>query len=429
MRVRQWLYTVPLRLRSIFRHRTVERDLDEELRDHVARETERQRALGLDPARAREEALRRFGGVESAKEECRDARRVGLVDTARQDVRYALRVLRRAPAFTATATLTLALGIGATTAVVSVVDGVLVAPLPYPESDRLVEVTGTWPRGAFVALRAQVTTADLAVYADGHAFNLQASGETVRVRGALVSAEFFSVLGARPVSGRTLQAGEDVAGRDRVVVISDRLWRERLGGDPAIVGRTIELDGVPRVVVGVMPADFAFPSRDAQLWAPFGLDPSDVVATWAGDFMPAIGRLRAGASLAQVRAEVKLLQPRIATLFPWRMPDTWNRDVSAAPLRTAMGAAVRARLLVLLAAVVLVLLIACANVANLTLARAATRSHEMGVRAHMRDYNVVVPSDCCASEDDRERRHVLLKMRKFLDANTSASSQVRLRRR
>jgi hypothetical protein len=295
-------------------------------------------------------------------------------------VRYGARSLRNAPAFTAVAVLTLALGTGANTAVFSLVDGVLLVGLPYPAPHQLVSVTGTYPMGAFAAMRDEVRTLDVAAYADGQAFTMRGAGEPARLAGARVSAEFFAVLGVKPALGRWLRPGEDEANHDRYVVLSHATWETRFGRDTSIVGRFVELDGVPREVVGVMPPSFQFPSSMTQVWVPLGLDPGQTVRHWAGDFMPVIGRLRAGAARLQAHADVRLFQSRIAGRFPWRMPADWNRDVTVIPLHEALVGAMRPRLLILSVAVLLVLVTACANVANLTLSRAVSREREIGIR-------------------------------------------------
>lgn len=298
-----------------------------------------------------------------------------------QDVRYALRQLRKSPGFTAVAVITLALGIGANTAIFSLVNGILLVSLPYPNPAELVSVTGTYPKGAFVAMHEQVHTMDVATYAEGHEFNLTRFGEPVRLTGTAVSAELLSILGVQPELGRTFHAGEDAPGDDRYVVLSHNLWEQRFGRDAAIIGRSIELEGVSRQVLGVMPADFRFPSPKTQLWVPLHNEPGNPSTYWAGDYMPVIGRLRPGATMPQAAAEIRLFQSHVFALFPWRMPADWNADVSVVQLQNGMVADVRVRLLLLLGAVALVLLIACANVANLSLLRAASREKEMGIRS------------------------------------------------
>jgi putative ABC transport system permease protein len=358
----------------------MESEMDAELRFHVEAYAEDLIRGGV----ARQEAMRRarleFGGIERAKEQCRDARGVNLVESLVQDLRYGARALRKSPGFTAVAVFTLALGIGANTAIFSLVDGILLVPLPYANPEQLVSVTGTYPRGAFVAMREQMQTIDVAAYFEGHEFNLTGRGEPVRLTGTLVSAELLSILGARPELGRTFERGEDIPGRDDYVILSHALWQQSFGSDSAIIGRSIEIEGVSREVVGVMPANFRFPSTKTQIWIPLRNDPRRVFEYWAGDFMPVIGRLRPGRTLKQAHSEIRIFQSHVFALFPWPMPASWNADVSVAQLQNGMVADVRARLLMLLGAVTLVLLIACANVANLTLSRAATREKEVGIR-------------------------------------------------
>jgi predicted permease len=298
-----------------------------------------------------------------------------------QDVRYALRQLRKSPSFTVVAVLTLALGIGPNTAIFSLVDGILLVPLPYSKPEQLVSVTGTYPRGGFVAMRDQVHTMDVATYAEGHEFNLTGLGEPVRLTGTLVSAELFSVLGARPALGRTFYPGEDNAGQDNYVVLSHALWQQRFGSDASVVGRAIEIEGASRQVLGVMPAEFRFPSPKTQIWLPLHNDPRNTLSYWATDYMPVVGRLRPGATLEQAHAEIRMFQSHVGELFPWKMPPEWNADVSVVHLQNSMVADVRTRLLMLLGAVALILLIACANVANLMLSRAATREKEISIRS------------------------------------------------
>jgi putative ABC transport system permease protein len=381
MRFEHWRYIVPLRWRSIVRRREVDRDLDDELAYHLEEEIDTLAERGVDAPEARRIALGRPGDLERVKERCRDARGTAFVEDTLNDLRYGARMLRRTPTFTAVAVLTLALGIGANTAVFSLVDGILLTPLPYPAPERLVSVTGTYPNGAFDELRDTTTTMDVATYAEGHFLLLSGNGEPRRVSATLVSAEWLSVLGAAPAIGRSTRPGEDRAGHDRAVILRDALWRERFGADPHVVGRFVKLDGVAREVIGVMPPSFRFPSARTEIWLPLGLDARDTSHYWAGDFMPVIGRLRPGATIERARDEIRVFQSHITARFPWPMPASWNRDVTVMPLADWLVAGVRSRLLIFLAAVVLVLVIACANVANLSLSRGLSREREIAIRA------------------------------------------------
>jgi putative ABC transport system permease protein len=352
-------HSLPLLWRSLARRSRVEQDLVDELADHVQAETDAGIARGLAPEEARRLALAGLGGVDAAMERCRDSHQLAFLDALAQDLRFGARMLRRSPGFTTVAVLTLALGIGANTAVFSLVDGILLSPLPFSDPDRLVSVQATYPVGAFAEMREAVHTLDVAAYADGHAFTLIGDGEPLRLTGALVSADLLPVLGVTPALGRWTRPGEDRLGAAPVAVLSHGLWKARFLGDPNIVGRFINLDGVAREVVGVMPATFQFPSSTTRIWVPFTIDPRDI----------------------SHYADVRLFQSRIGAHFPWPMPTDWNREITVVPMDEAMVGGVRSRLLIFMAAVLLVLVIACANVANLSLSRAVAREREIGIRA------------------------------------------------
>jgi len=303
-----------------------------------------------------------------------------------QDVRYGIRMLAKSPGFTAVAALTLALGIGANAAIFSLVHGLLFTGLPYREPDRLIQIWDTKPeRGwnhvsiSYVNFRdweaRNRTFESMALY-DGAAFNLTGTDEPVRLVGALATANLFSVLGRTPALGRAFLPEEDRPGASPVAVLSHGLWQRRFAADPRILGRTITLDGEARTVVGVMPDDFYFPSEGTELWVPQRLDPAK--ASRGSRSYAAIGRLKPGVTLEQARADMAGITAQLAEEYP---DDNKGWGVALSTRYEEMfGEDVRVIMIMLLLSVAFVLLIACANVANLLLARAASREREMAVR-------------------------------------------------
>ncbi|HXW03888.1 MAG TPA: ADOP family duplicated permease [Vicinamibacterales bacterium] len=299
------------------------------------------------------------------------------------DARFAVRQYASTPGFTLVALLTLALGIGANTAIFSVVDGVLLRPLPYPEPERLVLVNEIVPQygsfsvapANFLDWRRQNTSFErIATFTSSSATLIE--GDTPeRVVNATVSWDLFDLLRVRPVLGRTFAAGEDAPMKNQVVILSHGMWQRRFGGDPGIVGRQLSLNGTPYEVIGVMPAGFTFPSRDVEYWVPIALDTAQ--PTRGGHYLAVIARLKEGVALQQARAEMKTIAERLAI----EHPDT-NRDESAEiiALHDAAVGRVRPALLTLLAAVGVVVLIACANMANLLLVRGSGRGREIAIR-------------------------------------------------
>jgi predicted permease len=373
-------------LAALFRKRKQDAEMTEELRAHVELRTRRNLASGMSPEEARYAAHRSFGGEEQIKERCRDERVRGLVwlEQFVQDVRYAARTLRKNPGFATVVVLTLALGIGANTAIFSVVHAVLLRGLPYNEPERVMRVLSTvgTNRGSttapdFVDWRSSAQSFEGMAAVSGQSYNLIGNGEPERISGARVSANYFEVLGLTPILGRAFTADEDKHGANRVALIGNGLWQRRYAGNPSVLGATIVLDREPYTIVGVLPAALELYANSVQVWTPLALTPRELGST--GNRRYAVtARLRPGVTREKAEAEMQTIARAIAEKRP-NSNKGWGAIV--VPIRDQVLGDIRQPLLILFGAVACVLLIACANVGNLLLARGEARHQEIAVRA------------------------------------------------
>src|SRR2546430_143744 len=331
MRPRHWLYTIPLRLRSLFRWAQADQELDDELRDHLERKTEEYMAQGMTQEEARRRARLDLGGIEQTKEKCRDARRVNWIEDFVQDLRFGFRILRKSRGFTAVAVLTLALGIGANTAIFSVVNGVLLRPLPFANPSQIMLIRERLPGFSLdlpfnapdfrAFAERQRTFETLAIYSNRY-YELSSADAPERIEGALTSVSLFPVLGIEPILGRTFSAAEEQPGH-AVAVLSYGLWQRRYGADPNILGRTILLDREPYTVIGVMPKGFDFPLRGerwnrgpAELWVPLAFTPAEL-QEWGVEYNhTVVGRLKRGVTPAQAQEDAGRVIAEVEKLYP-----------------------------------------------------------------------------------------------------------------
>ena len=387
------------RLFAIFRKQRLDRELDHELRFHLETQIEQNLRRGMPPDQARQEAQRSFGGVEQVKQAYRDQRGIPMLETLLQDLRYSQRVLRQSPAFTAVAILTLALGIGATSAIFSVVNAVLLKPLPFRDADRLVLVRQRVPKISPNPLR--VAAPDTVEYRKSEVFeeagamqnrvyDLSGDGGPEQVTGGRVSANLFPMLGAAPLAGRLFSEDEDRL-RTHVVLLSYGLWQRLYGRDPKIIGRAILLNREPYQVIGVMPPAFVFPPKgmpqeqNADLWTPLSLTPVELITYLDTPSYTVVGSLRPGVSLERANTGMMAIARRIQASFPPQLKAALPRDLElkamVVPFKEQVVRGSRQLLFLLLGAVGFLLLIACANVANMLLSRSAARSRELALRA------------------------------------------------
>jgi putative ABC transport system permease protein len=375
------------RLRALFRPKAMDAELDDELKFHLERQCEKHIQSGLAPSVALRRARLELGGAAQVAEECREARGIRALETTWQDVRYAVRTLRKIPAFTCVALLTVALGIGANTAMFSVVHGVLLRPLPYSDPDRLIVLNETTPRIGTVSVsylnfldwRAQSRSFSEMAVVTGTGFNLGAIAQPEAVSAQAVSSRFLPMIGVHPILGRHFGASEDNPGAAPVAMLSYPLWQSHFGGDQKVIGRSISLDGRGFTIIAVLPPGFRS-TGEFDLLVPLSVwfAGNDAVMDRGNrGGATVVARLASGVTLQSARAEMQGIAARLAAAYP----DTnQSFGVILQPIRELFAGDARASILIVFGASVFVLLIACANLANLCLMRSAGRSREFALR-------------------------------------------------
>ncbi|HEX6806592.1 MAG TPA: ABC transporter permease [Gemmatimonadaceae bacterium] len=364
-------------------------DVDDELAFHIQARIDRNIALGLTPDDAQRDAIARFGDVDAVRsalvrhDERQHAteRRAEYIADVAQDLRFGWRALRRAPGFTIAAALTLALGIGANTAIFSVLNAVVLQPLPYAHPDRLVTL-GQGSSGEYLALRERLRTiTDLAEW-NATTDPVDDGRDALRLTGVAVTPNLMPLLGTAPMLGRGFTPNDGVPGSDRVLVLSYATWRREFGGARDVVGRAVRLQGLPYTIIGVMPPSFRYPNANVQYWRPYAIDAKNLGLMWGVGGKEFVGRLSPNVTLDQVRREVHTVWPSLRSANPiWDPGPEYRQDATATPLKANVVGASAPLLWMLFGATFLVLLIACVNVANLLLARATARERELAVRA------------------------------------------------